>query len=307
MNDLTPGRLKGTLLERAAALYDLAPPPLPPGAPEPVRESPIPPRAVAAQLAKPLARPRLRSGPVVRIDRQALLDAGMIVPGAAVSALAEEFRLVKRQLLMTARAVEATAPERARAVLICSANPGDGKTFCALNLALSLAAEKDLEVLLVDADFAKPDVLARLGLAEESRGLLDALADPTIDVEDCILATDVPQLSILPAGTKTHFDTELVASARARTVIESLVRGSPDRLVIFDSPPALAASAASVLAGLVGQVMLIVRADRTSEGDLRNAVALLDGCDQLQLVLNSVSLQPGGRRFGQYYHQEAAQ
>jgi exopolysaccharide/PEP-CTERM locus tyrosine autokinase len=307
MNDLTPGRLKGTLLERAAALYDLAPPPLPPGAPEPVRESPIPPRAVAAQLAKPLARPRRRSGPVVRIDRQALLDAGMIVPGAAVSALAEEFRLVKRQLLTTARAVEATAPERARAVLICSANPGDGKTFCALNLALSLAAEKDLEVLLVDADFAKPDVLARLGLAEESRGLLDALADPTIDVEDCILATDVPQLSILPAGTKTHFDTELVASARARTVIESLVRGSPDRLVIFDSPPALAASAASVLAGLVGQVMLIVRADRTSEGDLRNAVALLDGCDQLQLVLNSVSLQPGGRRFGQYYHQEAAQ
>jgi Mrp family chromosome partitioning ATPase len=185
-------------------------------------------------------------------------------------------------------------------ILVCSARPNEGKTFCAINLALSLAAEKDMEILLVDADFAKPDVLGRLGLPE-GPGLLDALAGDVANVEDCILDTDVPQLSVLPAGTRTNSDTELLASDRARAILDGLAKANPRRIVIFDSPPALAASPASVLATLVGQVMLVVRADRTSESDLREAVNVLDGCEHVQLLLNSVSFQPGGRRFGSYY------
>lgn len=241
---------------------------------------------------------------IAAIDRGMLAEAGMIVPGAPVGPLAEEFRLIKRQLLITrARVAQTGQVDKARTALVCSARPGDGKTFCAVNLALSMAAERDTEVLLVDADFAKPDVLVQLGLAEQP-GLLDALADSRIDVEQLVIRTDVGGLSILPAGTKTATDTELLASARTRTVVARLLEANPRRIVLFDSPPALAASPAAVLAMLVGQVMLVVRADRTPENELREAVQRLDGCDEIALVLNAVSFVPGGHRYGTYYGQE---
>ncbi|MET3437836.1 AAA family ATPase [Sphingomonas sp. 1185] len=237
---------------------------------------------------------------VAMVDRAMLAENGMIVPGAPVGPLAEEFRLVKRQLIITSRRlVETGDADKARTVLICSARPQDGKTFCAVNLALSLAAERDTEVLLVDADVAKPDVLDRLGLAE-GPGLLDALDDGAIDVEDLVIRTDVPHLSVLPCGTRSASDTELLASARTRTVLQRLLSANPRRLVIFDSPPALAASSASVLAMLAGQVMMVVRADRTPESDVAGAIALLDACEHIQLVLNSVAFVPGSRRFGYY-------
>jgi protein-tyrosine kinase len=147
--------------------------------------------------------------------------------------------------------------------------------------------------------------MERLGL-HEGLGLLDALAAPVLDVERFIVDTDIPQLSLLPAGTKSNTDTELLSSVRTHELIAALLAADPQRIVIFDSPPALAASPASVLAGLMGQVMLVVRADRTGESDLREAVAELDGCEHIQLVLNSVSYAPGGRRYGSYYPQEDA-
>lgn len=322
MNDQTPPRLRGSLLERAAAANQFAPaptraappqPPVPPLAPMPAYPEPEPvlrrPTAPEPAPAPPLPRQEpiapaatgRRSAP---IDRTALAEAGMLVPGGPINSLAEEFRMVKRQLLLTARAVAAKdtakAADRARMILVCSAQPNEGKTYCAINLALSMAAEKDVEILLVDADFAKPDVLDRLGLPQ-GPGLLDALAGAVDDVEGCIIDTDVPQLSVLPAGTKTTSDTELLASDRARAILDRLAQANPRRIVIFDSPPALAASPASVLALHVGQVLLVVRADQTSESDLREAVQLLEGCEHIQLVLNAVSFQPGGRRFGSYY------
>ena len=227
----------------------------------------------------------------------------MLVPGGPVTALAEEFRLVKRQLLTTAADIEKRDPQAARMVLVCSAQPGDGKTFCAINLALSLAAERDLQILLVDADFPKPDILDRLGIAASGQGLLDALGDPAIDVEALVIPTDVPQLSVLPAGKRTNADTELLRSDHAQDVLERLLSADPDRIVIFDSPPALAASPAAVLASLVGQTVLVVRADRSSESDLREAVALLDGCDDIQLLLNATTYRAEGARFG-YYGQD---
>ena len=188
-------------------------------------------------------------------------------------------------------------------MLVCSARPQDGKTFCAINLALSMAAERDTEVLLVDADFAKPDVMNQLGL-DDGIGLLDALADSHLDPETLVRPTDVPHLSVLPAGTRTATDTELLASARTKAVLARLLAANPRRVILFDSPPVLAASPASVLAMLVGQVMLVVRADHTPEGELSAAVSQLDACEHISLVLNAVSFVPGGSRFGSYYDQE---
>ena len=300
----------GSLLERAAEVYDYSAhfrvpiipedelPPVPPVEPVPTASAlrPPPPLAPVARIAPPVA---VRTA---TIDRELLSDNGLLVPGAAIGVLAEEFRLAKRQLLLTARRLADHDPAKARTMLVCSPQPGDGKTHCAVNLAISMAAERDLRVLLVDADFAKPSVMSRLGVAD-GPGLLDALADPTLDVESCVVGTDIPNLSLLPAGASSTADTELIASERTPELIARLLAADPERFVIFDSPPALAASPAAVLALHVGQVMLVVRADRTSESDIRDTVHRLDGCEIIQLLLNSVSFAPDGARYGSYYGQ----
>jgi Mrp family chromosome partitioning ATPase len=216
--------------------------------------------------------------------------------------LLEEFRIVKRHVL--ARSTELRSIENAggaaQRVLICSPLPGEGKTYCAVNLALSIAAEKEGEVLLVDADFAKPSVLSRLGLPGGA-GLMDALADPSIDVADLVLGTDIPGLWILPAGNATNSDSEYLNSSRTAAVLDRLTDGAPQRMIIFDSPPALAASPAAELARYVGQALVVARADRTGEGALKDAISLLSACPNIQLLLNAANFSPSGRRFGTYY------
>jgi len=315
MNEHSPIRKRGSLLERASELYDFrrampAPGPVAPEAKAPAapaaRPAPVSPAPVgfvpqpAAPVAEPAYAPARFRGREGVVDFAILRDLGFIVPDAPVNALSEEFRIVKRQLLLTASGGFNGKPlPRGRMILVCSAQPNEGKTFCAVNLALSLAAERDVEVLLVDGDFAKPEIPAMLGL-ESGPGLMDALADPDLDVETCVIRTDIPNFSVLPAGRQSNNDTEHLASARTRAVLEALL-ANPARVVILDSPPALAASPASVLALHAGQVLMIVRADQTSETDLRAALALLNGCDTIQLLLNGTRLNTAGQRFGSYY------
>lgn len=293
-----PTRPTGSLIERAAEAYDfgdlLRPGAIPAETPAPAPEP---------KVAMPVAQAPVQSAPAeaLPVDLPMLRDAGFIIPGAPPSALSEEFRLVKRQLLIAAMGGHDSQPLRnGRLILVCSAQPNEGKTFCSVNLALSMASETDIEVLLVDADVAKPEILSTLGLAG-SAGLMDALADPSLDVERLIIKTDIPNLSVLPAGRQTHNDTELLASSRTRSLIDGLVKANSRRIVLFDSAPALAASPASVLALHVGQVLLVVRADQTSEGELREALALVNACPHIQLMLNGVSFSGSNRKFGSYY------
>jgi len=212
----------------------------------------------------------------------------------------EEFRLIKHELLADIEKRTGLPDERNRAVLIASAQPKAGKTFCAINLALSLAGERDVEALLVEADFPKPDLLATLGLADDRPGLVDMLADRGSDPEDFVIRTDVPGLSVLPAGRKANNVPELLASDRTREVLAKLVAGDRRRIILFDSPPALMASHATVLAGHVGQALVVVRADQTTEADLRETIGLLHGCGHVGLILNAAGLAVTGRKFGAY-------
>lgn len=239
--------------------------------------------------------------PVQRVDRERLRERGFIIPEGPVTGLSEEFRIIKRQLLLAANGDDDNEPlEHGKRILVCSALPAEGKTYSSINLALSIAAERDNDVLLVDADFAKPSVLSSLGI-QGKRGLMDALADPAVAIEDLIIQTDIPGLSVLPAGSRINNDTEILASSRTRSVLDRLTRNNPSRIVIFDSPPALAASPASELAMHVGQCVVVVRADKTTESALNDALSLLAGCDNIQLLLNGVRFSPTGRRFGSYY------
>lgn len=313
-----------SLLERAAELYDFGaalrtpaapaapapqtarapahraePEPKPVPAPAPVVE-PAPVLRVV-RPAEPLAAPRpRRSGAIAEIDRKGLAKAGFIISEGPGNGIAEEFRLIKHELLADIEKRGNLSDERRRSVLICSAQPRAGKTFCAINLALSLAGERDVEVLLVEADFPKPDLLATLGIADDGPGFVDMLADPNSDPEDFLIRTDVPGLSVLPAGRKTNNVPELLASDRTREVLAKLVAGDRRRIILFDSPPALMASHATVLAGHVGQALVVVRADQTTEADLRETIGLLHGCGHVGLVLNGAGLAVTGRKFGAY-------
>lgn len=253
------------------------------------------------EAAVPAVQPVVFSGERHAVKRQHLRDQGLIVPEGSVTALLEEFRIVKRQLLLNAsHLAQQGMGMAAQRILVCSPHPGEGKSFTSVNLALAIAAEKESEVLLVDADFAKPSILSMLGLPG-GRGLMDALADPEIDVADCVIGTDISGLWVLPAGNATNSDSEYLSSSRTRAVLDQLTRGAPNRIVIFDSPPALAASPAAELAKYVGQAVLVARADKTGQGALEDAVSLLAGCPNIQLLLNAVHFSPSGRRFGSYY------
>ncbi len=254
------------------------------------------PKPVAAKVT-----PVRFTGEAHPVNRQHLREQGLIVPEGSVSTLLEEFRIVKRQLLLGAAELtrQGMGPAAQR-VLICSPHPGEGKSFTAVNLALAIAAEKESEVLLVDADFAKPSVLSMLGLPG-GPGLMDALSDPKIDVADCVIGTDISGLWVLPAGSTTAQDSEYLSTSRTRPVLDRLTEGAPNRFVIFDSPPALAASPAAELAKYVGQAVVVARCDRTGQGALEDAIKLLSACPNIQLLLNAVHFSPSGRRFGTYY------
>lgn len=263
-----------------------AAPAAPQAAPEPA--APPPPRAVAF------------SGPFVRIDREHLREGGLIVPEDPVTGLLEEFRIVKRELLADARTGGASGHgPLARRILVCSPHSGEGKTYCATNLAIALAAERGLEVLLVDADVVKPSITDRFGIAA-GEGLMDALADPTIPPESLVIRTDIEGLFVLPAGHATARDAEYLASSRTARMLDRLTEGAPDRILIFDTPPALAASPAAELAKHVGQALLVVRADETSRAALEDAQQLLSACGDIKLLLNAARYSPSGRRFGSY-------
>lgn len=265
---------------------------------------PVPPPACAepvVAIPEAIVEPVCFDGEKHPVDREHLREQGLIVPEGSVTALLEEFRIVKRQLLLQAQDLHRQGSgAAAQRVLVSSPHPGEGKTYCTVNLALSIAAEKESEVLLVDADFAKPSILSVLGLPG-GPGLMDALVDPSADVARFVLDTDIPGLHVLPAGNATNTDSEYLTSSRTGRVLDRLTEGMPHRMVIFDSPPALAASPAAELARYAGQVLMIAQADRTGQRALEDAISLLSGCPNIQLLLNATSFSPSGRRFGSYY------
>lgn len=256
--------------------------------------------AAAQKAAKPAVKPVKLSGPELVVEPSCLLEHGLLVPEEPVTGLLEEFRIVKRELLADARASD---NDDARRILVCSPHSGEGKTYCATNLAIALAAERDIEVVLIDADVLNPSILDRLGI-EGRAGLMDVLADKSLKPEELVCPTDIEGLFVMPAGTSSSLDAEYLTSARTAEVLDRLTRGAPNRFLVFDTPPALAASPAAELAAHVGQAVLVVRADETSRAALEDARQLLSACPDIKLLLNATQFSPSGRRFGDYGERE---
>jgi exopolysaccharide/PEP-CTERM locus tyrosine autokinase len=228
------------------------------------------------------------------VDRDQLRRQRMITPDGERTPIAEGFRRIKRQILVNVANPKAGAP--ANLVLVTSALAGEGKTFCAINLAISIALEMDLTVLLVDADVAKPSIPQALGL-EAEKGLMDVLLDRRIDLAEVLCKTDIGKLTLLPAGTAHQHATELLASDAMRELLREMAERYRDRIIIFDSPPLLAASEAGVLANQMGQIVMVVEAGKTTQAALKDALDRIDSSKVAGLLLNKGQ----GPGLGYYY------
>ena len=237
---------------------------------------------------------------VVHIDRDALRHAELLPPLSQERQLAGEYRHIKRPLIANALGRGVARLPNGHRIMIASAMPGDGKTFTSINLAMSFALEKDLSVVLVDADVAKAHLSRTFGVQNEP-GLMDLLRDGHVDVESTILPTDVPGLSILPAGRASETATELLASARMEQLATQICLPHPNRIVLFDSPPLLLTSEAMALASVVGQIVMVVRAGVTPQRAVLDAIDLLGEGRSVGLVLNQADEQVRPGYYYQYY------
>ncbi|AXA90852.1 XrtA-associated tyrosine autokinase [Massilia sp. YMA4] len=237
------------------------------------------------------------------IDLARLRRLGMVTHDGDRTSVAEDFRIIKRPLLRSMRGADDQPVRHGNLIVVTSALPGEGKTYCAINLAMSMAMERDTTVLLVDADVARPSLLAALGLAPRP-GLMDVLLDDKLDLADVILRTNVPALSILPAGRRNRHATELLASRGMTRLLDDIATRYPDRIVIFDSPPLLITTEASVLAAQMGQIVLVVEAERTTHGAVREALRQVEGCPNVNLIYNKTASSGSTDYYG-YYDQEA--
>ncbi len=252
-----------------------------------------PPPAGAAAPAQSSARPAAsravppgsgRTSRSVTLDLPALAKK-LLVPGNELMELAAEFRSIKRPLVANVSHPNAGSAVGSNLIVVTSAVQGEGKTFCAVNLALSMAAEVDRTVLLVDADILRPSVGSRLGI-DSRTGLLDLLSDTSLDVADVLLKTNIPKFTVLPAGVPRPDSAELLAGGHMKELFNELSQRYPDRIIVVDAPPLLPTSEARTLASRAGQVLMVVDAGATSQSLVSQAFAALEGNPNVMAVLN---------------------
>jgi exopolysaccharide/PEP-CTERM locus tyrosine autokinase len=235
----------------------------------------------------------------VEVDLVRLAAMGYLTPSANRTRLADEFRVLKRPLLNNVLGKSVAPSERANLIMITSSLPGEGKTFTSINLAISISMELDCRVLLIDADVARPALLDRLALPP-TPGLLDLLTNPALSMSDVLLKTNIERLSIMPAGAPNPHATELLASESMSSLLEELSTRYSDRVIVFDGPPLLASTESRVLATRMGQVVVVVEAEKTSQHSVAESMAALEACPIVLPVLNKTSVSQVGSYYGSY-------
>ena len=233
------------------------------------------------------------------VDPTLLVERGFVSPEMPQARIAHEFRVLKRPIIRNVQGTGASQIKNGSLVMVTSAMPGEGKTFIAANLAISIAMEYDHSVLLVDGDVAHPSLPKVLGLPQKE-GLLDLLTKDDLQPEDVVLSTNIERLSFLPSGTRHRRATELLASERMSSLLQRLVSRDRDRIIIFDSPPLLATTEARILATYMGQVVMVVAADVTSRNVVNQALTTIEQCEVVLMLLNKATGAQGNSYYGYY-------
>lgn len=254
----------------------------------------------ASQDVQPAVQPQapLFTSRRVELDLDAMVAAGIVSPNAPRSQIADQYRVIKRPLIANAMGKGASVIANGNLIMVTSALAGEGKSFTALNLAMSIATELDNTVMLVDADVARPSVLRMLGLPA-GPGLLDLLTSGAQDLSQVLLRTNVDKLTILPSGTPHVRATELLASDAMTQLIQNIAKRYADRIIIFDSPPLLLTTESRVLASHMGQIVIVVHAEKTLQTDVQHALATIESCPVKMMLLNQARTgSKGGYGYG---------
>lgn len=263
---------------------------------DPAPEVARPALAVPPQAPSPPPLPTCRTDKVVAVNTATLRARGLLPYAENERRMTAEYRAIKRPVMAIARGRVAPVQPNGKVVMIASALPGEGKSFTSINLAFSLAMEKDTSVVLVDGDGAKSRVSRGFDVQDEP-GLMDLLADETLDTASVVLPTTLNGLSLLPAGREASNATELLGSTRMEKIIAELLSRDPTRIVLFDSPPLLLTTESRALIAVAGQVLLVVRAGETTHSAAQDAIACIGEGKQVGLILNYC--EPGANPF--YY------
>ena len=224
-------------------------------------------------------------GEKFHIDQLALIRGGLLAPLDQAVPIADEFRRIKRPLLANARQEMVDVAEHMNVIMLASALPNAGKTFCSVNLAFSISLERELNVVLIDADVAKPHISRAFGMSDH-RGLIDLLVDDQLDIAETLVRTDLNGVQVIPAGRSHAQATELLASDRMSEVVDEIATRYSDRIIIVDSPPLLVTSEAQALAGQVGQVVLVIEAGQTTHSTVQQVLEVLDPDKAINFILN---------------------
>ena len=256
------------------------------------------PPVTEAEVSPP---PPAVTSKLVEINLDALSAAGIVSPNAPRSQIADQYRVIKRPLIANAMGKGATPVENGNLIMVTSSLPGEGKSFTAINLAISIAAELDNTVMLVDADVARPSVLRVLGL-QPGPGLLDLLSGDAADLSTMLLKTNIDKLTILPSGNPHDRATEMLASDAMTRLLADMGKRYSDRIIVFDSPPLLLTTESRVLATHMGQIVVVIQAEQTLRSDVQDALATIEACPVKMVVLNQArSSMTGGYGYGYGY------
>jgi exopolysaccharide/PEP-CTERM locus tyrosine autokinase len=256
--------------------------------------------STAPVVARPLPPGALGTGSrSVELDLTAIAAAGIVTPNAPRSRMADQYRVIKRPLIANAMGRGAATIKHANLIMVTSALAGEGKSFTSINLAMSIAAELDHTVMLVDADVARPSIPRMLGLPA-GPGLLELL-EGKAQISDGLLRTNVEKLTILPSGTPHPKATELLASDAMVQLLDDMATRYPDRIIIFDSPPLLLTTESRVLATHMGQIIVVVHADRTLQTAVQAALATIESCPVKLMLLNKAG-RVAGDSYGYTYN-----
>jgi len=280
------------------AVAVVAAPEAAPAAAQPASPPPAP--APAPAPAPVMAEATARHARTIELDLTRMQEVGLVTAAGGRTSLVEDFRIIKRPLIKRAFGPRKQGDNPGNLIMITSSLPGEGKTFCSINLAMSIAMELDHTVLLIDADVARPSVLRTLGVPAQ-RGLMDLLLDDNVDMSDVMLRTNVNTLSILPAGTSSPRATELLASHMMKKLVDEIANRYPDRIIIFDSPPLLLTSESHVLASNMGQIVLVVESERTTQHAVKESLRQLEGCSNVNLIYNKSREFPGTETYDYHY------
>jgi receptor protein-tyrosine kinase len=269
-----------------------------PDGPRSVIDASRPGPAVLADAPTSLTVPETPRTPP--LDMAAMEKAGLVVGHKVRTRISEEFRITVGHILRSMHANYSPGRGSPNVIMVTSARPGEGKSFSTLNLAGSIAQHAQREVILVDVDAKQRSMSAELGLAERP-GLLDLSSNPSMRVEDVILRTVIPHLSVVTIGSGHSVGADISPSRPITALIERIARRFPNAVVLLDAPPCLSTSDPSTLAPFVGQIVMVVEAERTQRNEVVAALDLIKACPSVTLMLNKIRLTTS-YTFGAYHY-----